>query len=39
MHLAFISSRSQAGLQAPAVTVKVHLSSGLPGFHVVGLAE
>ena len=39
MHLAFIGSRSQAGLQAPAVTVEVHLSSGLPGFHVVGLAE
>ena len=39
MHLAFIGSRSQVGLQAPAVAVEVHLSSGLPSFHVVGLAE
>ena len=39
MHLAFIGTRSQAGLEAPAVTVEVHLSSGLPSFQVVGLSE
>ena len=39
MHLACIGSRSRAGLKTPAITVDVHLSSGLPGFHVVGLAE
>ena len=39
MHLAFVRSRSQAGLAAPDVTVEVHLGSGLPGFQVVGLSE
>ena len=39
MHIAFINTRSQAGLEAPAVTVEVHLTSGLPSFHVVGLSE
>ena len=39
MHIAFINTRSQAGLEAPAVTVEVHLTSGLPSFQVVGLSE
>ena len=39
MHLSFISTRGQAGLEAPAVTVEVHLSAGLPAFQVVGLGE
>lgn len=39
MHLSFISTRGQAGLNAPAITVEVHLSAGLPAFQVVGLGE
>lgn len=39
MHLAFVRTRSQAGLIAPEVTVEVHLGSGLPGFQVVGFSE
>ena len=34
MHLSFISTRGQAGLDAPSVTVEVHLSAGLPAFQV-----
>lgn len=37
--LARINSRARLGLQAPAVTVEVHLSPGLPAFSLVGLAE
>ena len=39
MHLSFINTRGQAGLDAPSVTVEVHLSTGLPAFQVVGLGE
>lgn len=39
MHLAFIDTRSQAGISAPPVTVEVHLSAGLPAFHVVGVTD
>ena len=39
MHLSFISTRGQAGLDAPSVTVEVHLSAGLPAFQVVGLGD
>jgi hypothetical protein len=39
MTLAFIHSRARLGLQAPPVTIEVHLSNGLPGFQLVGLAE
>ena len=39
MTLALIHSRARLGLQAPAVTIEVHLSAGLPGFQLVGLAE
>lgn len=39
MTLALIYSRARLGLQAPAVTIEVHLSAGLPGFQLVGLAE
>ena len=39
MHLSFISTRGQQGLDAPPVTVEVHLSAGLPAFQVVGLGE
>lgn len=39
MHLSFTNTRGQAGLDAPPVTVEVHLSAGLPAFQVVGLGE
>jgi magnesium chelatase family protein len=37
--LATIHSRAQDGVAAPAVTVEVHLSGGLPGTSIVGLPE
>ncbi len=39
MALACIYSRARIGLESPLVTIEVHLSTGLPGFHIVGLAE
>ncbi len=39
MVLALIQSRAVLGLQAPAVTVEVHLANGLPSFTLVGLAD
>lgn len=39
MTLAVIHSRARLGLQAPLVTIEVHLSLGLPAFQLVGLAE
>ncbi|MCM5681658.1 YifB family Mg chelatase-like AAA ATPase [Schlegelella sp. S2-27] len=39
MSLAVICSRALAGLQAPEVTVEVHLANGLPSFTLVGLAD
>ena len=39
MALAQLNSRSVLGLDAPAVRVEVHLSAGLPGFTLVGLAD
>lgn len=37
--LAKIHSRAQAGVDAPAVTVEVHQSNGLPALNIVGLPE
>ncbi|MCG8380205.1 MAG: YifB family Mg chelatase-like AAA ATPase, partial [Proteobacteria bacterium] len=37
--IAIIYSRAQDGINAPLVTVEVHLSRGLPGFTIVGLPE
>ena len=37
MGTAFVASRAQLGLAAPAVNVEVHLGSGLPTFSIVGL--
>jgi len=34
-----VLSRAPAGLAAPLVRVEVHLGSGLPAFHLVGLPE
>jgi len=39
MTLAVIKSRALAGMQAPEVSVEVHLANGLPAFAVVGLAD
>jgi magnesium chelatase family protein len=39
MSLAIVHSRALLGLQAPAVTVEVHLANGLPSFTLVGLAD
>ncbi len=39
MSLALVQSRALLGLQAPAVTVEVHLANGLPSFTLVGLAD
>ena len=39
MSLAVVLSRGLAGLDAPLVTVEVHLGGGLPAFNLVGLPE
>jgi len=39
MAIAITNSRAMAGMGAPAVSVEVHLSLGLPGFAIVGLPE
>ncbi|AUH70696.1 YifB family Mg chelatase-like AAA ATPase [Legionella sainthelensi] len=39
MNLAFTKTRSTIGMLAHPVSVEVHLSNGLPGFTIVGLAE
>ena len=38
MSLALVQSRALLGLDAPPVTVEVHLANGLPSFTLVGLA-
>jgi magnesium chelatase family protein len=37
--LAVLHSRALTGLQAPEVTVEVHLANGLPSFTIVGLPD
>ena len=39
MGLSLVQSRALMGLDAPAVTVEVHLANGLPSFTLVGLAD
>ena len=39
MSLATVHSRAQVGIHAPPVTIEVHLSNGLPGLSIVGLAD
>ena len=39
MSLAIVYSRAQTGIDAPLVSVEVHLSNGLPGLSIVGLPE
>jgi len=39
MSLALVASRALAGIDAPEVTVEVHLGPGLPSFTIVGLPD
>ncbi len=39
MSIASVMSRALAGIEAPEVTVEVHLGPGLPAFHIVGLPD
>lgn len=39
MSLSLVQSRALVGLNAPPVTVEVHLANGLPSFTLVGLAD
>jgi magnesium chelatase family protein len=39
MSVALVASRALAGIEAPEVTVEVHLGPGLPAFHIVGLPD
>jgi magnesium chelatase family protein len=39
MTVSRVFSRAQLGMQAPLVTIEVHLSNGLPAFTIVGLPE
>lgn len=39
MALAIIHNRACVGVEAPEVTVEVHISNGMPGFTLVGLPE
>lgn len=39
MSLAVLKSRALAGMNAPEVTVEIHLANGLPSFTIVGLPE
>jgi magnesium chelatase family protein len=39
MSLAVLHSRALSGLDAPEVTVEVHLANGLPSFTIVGLPD
>ena len=39
MSLATVYTRAQVGINAPQVTIEVHLANGLPGLSIVGLAD
>ena len=39
MSLAITKSRGKLGIDAPEISVEVHLSNGLPAFNIVGLPE
>ncbi len=39
MSLAIVYSRGRSGIDAPLVTVEVHISNGLPSLSIVGLPE
>ncbi len=39
MPLAIIYSRASLGIDAPLITIEVHISNGLPGLSIVGMPE
>ncbi|WP_435052753.1 magnesium chelatase domain-containing protein [Klebsiella pneumoniae] len=39
MSLAIVYTRAALGIEAPLITIEVHLSNGLPGLTMVGLPE
>ncbi|MDP7536203.1 MAG: magnesium chelatase domain-containing protein [Methylococcales bacterium] len=39
MPLAILYSRGRTGVEAPLVTVEVHVTNGLPSLSIVGLPE
>ncbi|MFD2367438.1 YifB family Mg chelatase-like AAA ATPase [Pseudoduganella sp. GCM10020061] len=39
MSLAVVNSRALCGMEAPSVSVEVHLANGLPAFTIVGLPD
>jgi magnesium chelatase family protein len=39
MSLSVVFTRANLGVDAPLVTIEVHLSNGLPAFNLVGLPE
>lgn len=39
MALAVVYSRGRSGIEAPLVTVEVHVANGLPALNIVGLPE
>ena len=39
MALAVLYSRTSRGVNAPCVTIEVHIGSGLPKFSIVGLPD
>ncbi|MGZ5077893.1 MAG: magnesium chelatase domain-containing protein, partial [Methylobacter sp.] len=39
MSLAVVYSRGRSGIEAPLVTVEVHVANGLPALNIVGLPE
>jgi magnesium chelatase family protein len=39
MSLAIVYTRAALGIEAPLITVEVHISNGLPGLTMVGLPE
>lgn len=39
MSLALVYSRASVAMDAPLVTIEVHLANGLPAFHLAGLPE
>jgi len=39
MSIAITYSRAQVGIQAPLITIEVHITRGLPSLSIVGLPE
>ena len=39
MSLAVVQSRAKLVIEAPKISLEVHLSNGLPAFNIVGLPE